>query len=505
MFGVAMLMMATTLAAWWMAGQQDRLADATSRRMVEGGIEAVVDRSRTMVLDYAVWTDAYDHIMADDLGWMAENIGASTKTNAFDAVVILRSDGPPLLWQNGDAEAGPALVPEDVRQASALLNSVPIDSGAAVTTFVRSAGTSWLVAAARVIPQDGLPPAVADADLPRLLIAFRVGPEMLSAIARRFLIADLTVDTSVRADRDALPLPGPDREAEAFISWTPPTPGRAVLRAILWPLLGLMVAVGAIVILVARELVRSARKIEGALAQAYAADRAKTVFLSNVSHELRTPLNGIIGVGQLMQMRPLDPEMTEMVNILLASARSQLQLVNGLLDITRIESGALTLEKAPFDAAAVLEDTVQLMAPIIAGKGLSLDVQIDPSARRLTLGDKLAFRQIATNLIGNAAKFTSEGTIAVALRSGPDGVLVLSVRDTGEGIDPVDHERIFDRFVQIESGSKREGGTGLGLAITRALIDLMGGTVTVESALGQGATFTVTLPLPAAGELATAA
>jgi signal transduction histidine kinase len=195
-----------------------------------------------------------------------------------------------------------------------------------------------------------------------------------------------------------------------------------------------------------------------------------------------------------------------MLDVLLASAHSQLRLVNGLLDITRIEAGTMTLEREPFDPATVLEDTVRLIAPDIEEKGLALDLTIAPETRRRVLGDELAFRQIATNLIGNALKFTSSGGITVALRPGESGALTLAVADTGVGIDPAEHDRIFERFVQVDAAATRSvGGTGLGLAITRALVELMGGSIWVASALGAGATFTVELPLPAAGQVASAA
>ena len=127
-----------------------------------------------------------------------------------------------------------------------------------------------------------------------------------------------------------------------------------------------MIAVSTIVLLVSREMVGSARQLEGALAQARTADRAKGEFLSNISHELRTPLNGIIGVAQLLQMREVDAEGRHMLDVLLASAHSQLALVNGLLDIAQIEAGTMTLDRRPFDAAAVLEDTIGLIATEVA-------------------------------------------------------------------------------------------------------------------------------------------
>ena len=313
----------------------------------------------------------------------------------------------------------------------------PIDSGTAEAAYVRSGGALWFLA----IGAGGSPGrtsrrASADADLPRLIIGFRVTTELLGDIGRRFLIENLTVASEPVPGEDVIALDGVDGQPLGWVSWTSPTPGRAVLRATLWPLVGLMVAVAVIVLLVSRELLRSARRLEAALAQARAADRTKTEFLSNVSHELRTPLNGVIGVAQLLQMREQEPEARHMLDILLASAHSQLQLVNGLLDITRIEAGAMALEQAPFDPAAVLEDTVRLIAPDIEEKRLALRVAIAPAARRPVLGDALAFRQIATNLIGNALKFTDSGGIGVELGIGDAGALILAVSDTGVGIDP---------------------------------------------------------------------
>ena len=389
---------------------------------------------------------------------------------------------------------------------SRLLEAVPLDSGTAESAFVRSGGAPWFLAIARVVPQEGVPPGASDADLPRLLVGFRVTTEHVGDIARRFLIDDLTVTPEATPGKDGMALPGVGGRPVAIVNWTSPTPGRAMLAATLWPLVALMVAVSAIVLLVSREMMRSARRLEAALEQARAADRTKTEFLSNVSHELRTPLNGIIGVAQLLLMREQEPEARHMLEILLASGHSQLQLVNGLLDITRIESGSMTLAREPFDPAAVLDDTARLIAPEIAAKRLELRLAIDPAARRTIVGDAQAFRQVATNLIGNALKFTEAGSIGVELGVGEAGTLVLVVSDSGVGIDPAEHARIFERFVQVDAGAtRRVGGAGLGLAITRALVELMLGSIRVTSTLGEGATFTVELPLAQPDALASAA
>jgi signal transduction histidine kinase len=503
MLGVVLLMAATLTATFWMARQQDIAAQTASLRMVAGGIAAFVERTKVTLLDYAIWTDAYENILAGDIDWIASNVSDS---DTFDLVVVQPPHGAPLGWDAGDGPRVDLLEPEAIATANRLLDSVPVDSGSAQAAYVRSGDALWFLAIARVVPQDEVPAGVADADLPRLIIGFRVTANLFRDIGRRFMIENLAVALDAVPGEDVVTLDGVDGRPLAWVSWTPPTPGRAVLRATLWPLVGLMIAVAAIVLLVSRELLRSARRLEAALAQARAADRTKTEFLSNVSHELRTPLNGVIGIAQLLQMREQEPEARHMLGILLASAHSQLRLVNGLLDISRIEAGTMTLEEQPFDPAAVLEDTVRLIEPEIEEKRLALRVTIAPESRRLVLGDTLAFRQIATNLIGNALKFTDSGGITVELGTSGTGALTLAVSDTGVGIDPAEHDRIFERFVQVDgAATRRVGGAGLGLAITRALVELMRGSIRVTSALGAGATFTAELPLPAAGGMASAA
>ena len=505
--GVVVLMAATLFATWWMAREQDRLAQANTRRMVVGGLDAFGDRTRGMLRDYAIWTDAYEHALADDRPWMDENIGSSTGIGTFDAAYVFSPGRPPVGWiAGGDPAELDALAPDAEAAAAELLDPVPIDSGAARSAYLRAGDGLWFLTAGRITPQDGPPPGAVDADLPRLVIGFRMSSDLVSRIGGRFLIDDLAITPDPLSGKDAMVLEGLDGAPAGYVAWTSPTPGRAMLAATLWPLVGLMLGVAVIVLLVSRELMRSARRLEGALERAKAADRIKTEFLSNVSHELRTPLNGVIGVGQLLQLRALDEESRQMVDVLLAAARSQLQLVDGLLDITRIETGAMTLEREPYDPAAVLEGTVQLVAPEIARKRLALEVRIAPEARRLMLGDALAFRQIATNLLGNALKFTEEGGIAVDLAAPGSAVLILVVADSGIGIDPCEHARIFERFVQAEGAARRRvGGTGLGLAITRRLVEMKGGTIRVASAPGAGATFTVELPLLPVDAVASAA
>lgn len=505
--GAVVLLMAATLGATvWMARQQDESAEAASRRMVAGGLESFLQQTTAMLLDYAIWTDAYDKILEKDVAWIDSNIGSAAEAGTFDLMVVLLPDGGQLGW---DGDGGPQ---DDLLDSVAfdaterLLDGVPIDSGRAETTFVRTGGALWLLATARVVPHDGLPAGITDTDLPRLVFGSRITTALLDGIGQRFMIDSLVLRPEPVPGEAAIPLRGNDGGPLGWASWQPATPGQAVLRATLWPLAGLMAAVGIIVLLVSRELLRSAQRLASALTVARAADRVKSEFLSNVSHELRTPLNGVIGIAQLLQLREHDAEARHMLDLLLGSARSQLQLVNGLLDIARIESGTMILACEPFDPADALDDSVRLIEPEAVRKHLALRLAVAPETPRRILGDALAFRQIVSNLVGNALKFTDRGGIEVELGPDPSGALVLEVTDTGVGIHPTEHARIFERFVQVDgAATRRVGGAGLGLAITRALVELMQGRIEVTSTPGEGTRFTVVLPLPVDETVASAA
>ena len=431
--GLVFLMGATLAATVWMARHQDIAAQTASRQMVAGGLTAFAERTKVTLLDYAIWTDAYDNILAGDIDWVTANVGDS---DAFDLVVVQWPHAVRLGWEAGEGPRADLLEPGAIATVNKLLDDIPADSDSGAAAYVRSGDALWFLAGARVVPQDGVPANLLDAQLPRLIIGFRVTTNLFRALGRPFMIENLAVSQERVPGEDVITLDGVDGRALGWVSWTPPTPGRAMLRATLWPLVGLMIAVAAIVLLVSRELLRSARRLEAALTQAQAADVTKNEFLSNVSHELRTPLTGIIGVTQLLQMCELDAEGRHMLDILLVSAHSLLRLVEGLLDITRIEAGAISLEQKPFDPAEVLEDTVRLLQPDIDKKWLALHLTIAPGARRQVLGDMLAFRQVATNLIGNALKFTDSGSITIELGVSDACALILRVSDTGVGSIP---------------------------------------------------------------------
>jgi PAS domain S-box-containing protein len=252
------------------------------------------------------------------------------------------------------------------------------------------------------------------------------------------------------------------------------------------------------------EDVTERRRVEAALAQAkdeaQAASRAKSAFLANISHEIRTPLNGLVGLARLLQQSDLNQDTrSHYLDQMLDSAESLSGLMSDILDISKIEAGRLTLETVPFALRDMLSTMRMGYLTLAQARGLAFSVSVDEAVPAWVFGDPVRTRQILGNYLTNALKFTDQGSVRVRVRSLDEQRIRIEVSDTGPGIDASMQERLFQPFTQAdESTTRRYGGTGLGLSICRELAVLMGGSVGVESHVGQGATFWAELPLPAA-------
>ncbi|HEY6891841.1 MAG TPA: response regulator [Solirubrobacter sp.] len=236
-----------------------------------------------------------------------------------------------------------------------------------------------------------------------------------------------------------------------------------------------------------------------ALAEARAASRAKSDFVANMSHEIRTPLNGVIGMLELLEDTPLSDEQRTLIDTAVASGDALLGVINDVLDFSKIEAGKLELERRAFDPRDLIESTCAMLAPQAQAKGVELTLLIDDSVPGTLGGDEHRLRQVLTNLLANAIKFTALGEVSVRVAAErPDdarAALRVDVGDTGIGIAPQQLAQLFEPFTQADtSTTRRFGGTGLGLAISRRLVSIMGGELTAESEPGLGSAFHVQIP-----------
>ena len=256
------------------------------------------------------------------------------------------------------------------------------------------------------------------------------------------------------------------------------------------------------------ELRKREIELEDATKIAESAERAKSEFLANMSHEIRTPMNGVMGMAELLATSDLDTKQKMFTDVIVKSGASLLTIINDILDFSKIDAGQMELDPAPFQLAEAIEDVATLVSAKVAEKDLELIVRVDPGLPKMIVGDVGRIRQIVTNLLGNAVKFTEKGHVYVNINgqvnNTADGDVVdlkFNVEDTGIGIPKEKCAQVFQKFSQVDtSATRKHEGTGLGLSISSSLVKLMGGEIGVESDIGKGATFWFEISLPVHNE-----
>ncbi len=506
---LAALVSGAVVAVFWMASAYDDLGRSSAERMIADGLRDFETSLAITTEDYAVWTAGWEAARAGDRPWLTENMGSGVYDGEgviADLFVIFEPGGATEYgWtEETGAEPTPGLLdPSALAVVNEAFDAAPDTFGEALTLYVRSRGEVWLLAAIRMTPTEGALDGVTDAETPRFVSGRKLTPERLQALGEKFLISGAVLSDAAPGDGlDGLIVPGPAGAPLAWIVWEPPASGADILEMLLPPALAALLAAALAGWLVTRRMLAATERLQGALFEAEAADRAKTAFLSNVSHELRTPMNGVMGIAQLLRLRAAEAESGRLIDVLMTSARHQLALINDILEMARMEGGARRLAEAPFDPSAELLSVVAMLRPEAEEKGLALfDSEVEETGE--VTGDPLAFRQIAVNLIGNALKFTDAGHVRVGLSAVRNGALVLlrlEVADTGPGVPEASRARIFRRFERGEAAERGgAGGVGLGLSITRSLVEMMDGSVEVSEAPEGGALFSVIVSLPASG------
>jgi len=273
--------------------------------------------------------------------------------------------------------------------------------------------------------------------------------------------------------------------------------------------LGVFVPIDIIIRQMIKRLQGKTREIDAALTKAKLGDKAKSEFLATMSHEIRTPMNGVLGMAELLTRTELDTRQRTFTDVILKSGNALLEIINDILDFSKIDAGQLTLSPKPFNLVDTTEDVATLMSSRVVEKDIELVVRIAPGLPDKLIGDPGRIRQILTNLVGNAVKFTEHGHVMVDINwckvdpvNETDRLAIsIAVRDTGIGIPADKQDAIFEKFSQVDGSSTRKHeGTGLGLAIATRLVEMMGGKIELESEVGVGSTFSFTVEMDVDGQ-----
>jgi len=511
---LAMLVFILSMVIW--AREVDIKARMREESLVRQGTISRIAEVERSISPQTDWGEALAHLdHRFDREWARRNLTAYlAQAGEFETIFVIGADGRPR-YASRRGQDTPLALYEAYRGTDALLADVregerrrgpiaPPAPGAPrrmltrpiqASAFFVDHGEVHLATASLVQPDFGdlLPKG------DRAPIVLAVSPmdaAVLAPLRERFQLDGLTASLQgPRTGRRLAQVQFPTLRGGPAIdlTWAPQRPGTELLRAAILPILLVIAAFAA----VGAAMVHRARR---AAAQLIASNRAQSEFLANMSHEIRTPLNGVVAIAGVLEKTALNARQAELVGVIRSSGETLERLLSDVLDLSKIETGALAIETEPFHLAETLRGVAALCGPRGEEKGVSLRVEIPPAAEAMVLGDVVRVKQVVTNLVSNAVKFTEQGHVTLRLKAGriPDAWRI-EVEDTGVGFDPAKKSRIFARFQQADgSVTRRYGGSGLGLSICRQLVDLMGGSLDCDSRPGSGSTFTVELPLPRA-------
>jgi signal transduction histidine kinase len=483
------------------------LVERRLERLQTGMVEDVVSAS--------VWNDAVQAIGRNDTEWMQVNFG-DYYADYMDhqTTLVLDGDGRLIAASFESEPVGEAEVAALMQAAQPLAaqvateaarperrNALALDAVASATTLIRIDGVVHQVVAASVVPEDA---SVERAARDPIVVSARPISHFLQSLEADLAITSPRYETTPLSGTGRFVLRGLDGAALGHVHWAPEKPGMAVMlqAAPVFVLLLLLLGGAGFVLMrrldgITRRLAASEAGLVEARDRAEAANEAKSRFLSNVSHELRTPLNGVMGMAEVLALGPLSPQQQAHLAILKASGADLLRMIEHLLAVTRLErQSEVAPEVEDFDLGALLTRAVEAHRDTAEARGLELAMSC--TVQGLRTGARGALEQALAYLLENALTYTEIGSVRVDA-SEHGGQVMITVSDTGIGISPDVLPRLFDPFVQgDESSTRRFEGAGLGLSICQGLVVSMGGRIHVDSAVGRGSRFTVSLPLPRA-------